>query len=47
MPPEQIKRAMNTPAAKRFRHRVMSPRLWLRGLVFWGGSLFFYGSGSG
>ena len=39
MPPEQIKRAMNTPAAKRFRHRVMSPRLWLRGLVFWGGSI--------
>ena len=35
----QFKRALNTPGVKRVRHRLLSPRLWLRGLVFWGGSI--------
>lgn len=39
MPPEQIKRALQTPGVKRIRHRLLSPRLWLRGAVFWGGSI--------
>jgi len=39
MPPEQIRRAMHSPAARRFRNRLFSPRLWLRGIVFWGGSI--------
>ncbi|TRZ94319.1 MAG: chloride channel protein [Rhodocyclaceae bacterium] len=39
MPREQIKRALHTPGVKRFRIRMLSPRLWLRGIVFWGGSI--------
>ena len=39
MSQDQFKRALNTPGVKRVRHRLMSPRLWLRGLVFWGGSI--------
>jgi len=36
---ERLNRLLQTPALKRFRHRLLSPRLWLRGLVFWGGSI--------
>ncbi|MBA3034508.1 MAG: chloride channel protein [Gammaproteobacteria bacterium] len=36
---EKLKRSLQTPALKRFRHRFLSPRLWLRGMVFWGGSI--------
>jgi len=39
MYPGQFRRAMHVPALKRIRHRLLSPRLWLRGLVFWGGSI--------
>lgn len=39
MAPQQMKRVLQNPSVKRFRHRLLSPRLWLRGLVFWGGSI--------
>lgn len=39
MDPEQFSRALKNPTVKRFRHRFLSPRLWLRGMVFWGGSI--------
>ncbi len=39
MDPEQFSRALQNPTVKRFRHQLLSPRLWLRGMVFWGGSI--------
>jgi len=39
MAPQPITRALRTPAVRRFRARLFSRRLWLRGIVFWGGSV--------
>lgn len=39
MPLKRFDRVAQNPEFKRFRHRFLSPRLWLRGLVFWGGSI--------
>jgi H+/Cl- antiporter ClcA len=36
---ERLSRAMQAPSMKRMRHELLSPRLWLRRLLFWGGAL--------
>lgn len=36
---ERMSRAMQAPSMKRMRHELLSPRLWLRRLLFWGGAL--------
>lgn len=48
----QLERALQSLPLKRFRHRLLSPRLWVRALVFWGGSIcvgitaIFFGIGA-
>jgi H+/Cl- antiporter ClcA len=39
MPLQQLKRFMQQTGVKRFRRRFLSPRLWLRRMLFWGGSI--------
>lgn len=38
-PFDRATRALRTPSAKRFRQEILSPRLWLRRLLFWGGAI--------
>ena len=38
-PLDRASQALRTPSAKRFRHELFSPRLWLRRLAFWGGAV--------
>lgn len=48
----QLERALQSLPMKRLRHRLLSPRLWIRALVFWGGSIcvgitaIFFGIGA-
>lgn len=49
---KKFKRALRSLPLKRFRQRLLSPRLWMRALVFWGGSIcvgitaIFFGVGA-
>lgn len=48
----KLERALQSLPIKRFRQRLLSPRLWMRALVFWGGSIcvgitaIFFGIGA-
>jgi H+/Cl- antiporter ClcA len=36
---ESAIRSLRTPSAKRMRHEILSPRLWMRRVAFWGGAV--------
>ncbi len=48
----QLERALQSLPLKRLCHRLLSPRFWIRALVFWGGSIcvgitaIFFGIGA-